>query len=91
MMYRAPTIDHGTLSPSGRVSKRARAKALERTRLELFGPDGLARPTPPDQPSDAESYLRRARELRELAARGMKPRAFVREAERLEAMARAEG
>ena len=35
-----PAIDHSTLSPSGRVSKRIRKAALERTRRELFG-DGL--------------------------------------------------
>ena len=78
-----PCIDHSTLSPSGHVSKRARKAALERTRKELFGPDGLVRPTCP-QPTKRERLLHRARELRALAARGMSTRAFNREAERLE-------
>ena len=80
-----PSIDHSILSPSGRVSKRARNAALERTRRELFG-DGLPYPTCP-QPTERECLLRQARNLRDLAARGMKPRAFTKEANILERMA----
>ena len=81
-----PTIDHSILSPSGRVSKRAEAAAKERTRRELFGEKGLERPTVP-QPTEAESLRRRAAELRSLAERGMKPKAYARKAAELEARA----
>jgi len=82
-----PSIDHGFLSPSGRMSSRARKAALERIRKGLF-PDGLPHPTA-KQPSRKEMLLRRAKELRELAARGMSPRKFNREAEKLETEASA--
>ena len=72
-------------SPSGRMSKAAKERAQERIRQELFG-DGLPRPKV-KQPSRAETLRRRAAELRELASRGVKPRAYVKEAERLEAEA----
>lgn len=75
-------------SPSGRMSKRARAGAQERLRQDLFGPNGLQRPTQhPQQPSEREKLLQHAARLRDLAARGMRPRAFVREAEALERQA----
>ena len=69
-------------SPSGRMSKRGIKAAQERIRRELF-PDGLAPPSCP-QPTKAESLLHQAAELRSLAARGMKPRAYLRRAEALE-------
>ena len=69
-------------SPSGQMSNAARQRASERLRRELFG-DGLEGPKV-QQPSKRESNLRRAAELRELAARGMRPRAHIKEAERLE-------
>ncbi len=81
-----PAIDHGILSPSGTVSKRARKAAQERARRELFG-DGLDRPRA-SQPTEVERMLHAAAELRELAARGLHPRKFIREAERLERLAR---
>lgn len=71
-------------SPSGRMSKRARAAAQERLRVELFGAGGLARPSIPPQPSEIERLLQHAARLRDLAARGMRPRAFIRDAEELE-------
>ena len=80
-----PSIDHSLLSPSGRVSKRARKAAQERVRRELFG-DGLPYPTC-KQPTQKERLLRQAKNLRELAARGMRPKAFIREAEELEKQA----
>jgi len=70
-------------SPSGKMSKRARKRAEERLRVALFGPNGLQKP-PPKQWERKELLLHRARELRELAARGMKPRAYKRKAEELE-------
>jgi hypothetical protein len=78
------SIDHGILSPSGRVSERSRQAAIERTRKELFGEEGLEPPSPGRQPSGKESDLSRASELRDLASRGMKPRAYAEEAARLE-------
>jgi hypothetical protein len=77
-------------SPSGRMSKRARAAAEERLSMALFGPGGLQRaPTP--QPSPVERLLAQAARLRDLAERGMSRRRFTREAERLERMAQAAG
>ena len=73
-------------SPSGAMSGHAREAANERLRRALFG-DGLPYPTC-QQPTKAEALLRHAAELRELAARGIRPRAYIREAERLEAEAR---
>lgn len=70
-------------SPDGRMSKRARAAANERLRVALFGPNGLQAPTCP-QPNEQTRLLAQAANLRELAARGMKPRAFVKRAEELE-------
>ena len=87
-----PSIDHSVLSPSGRVSKRSRAAALERTRRELFPesefPDGIG-PQGPPQPTEVEHLRTRAAMLRDLAERGMKPRAYRKEADRLEAQAAA--
>jgi hypothetical protein len=84
-----PSIDHGTMSPSGHVSERSRKLFLERTRRELFG-DGLARPSC-QQPTRAEQLLQQAQELRELAARGMRPRTYTKKADELERLARKEG
>lgn len=83
--YEGPGVDHTLLSPSGRVSKRARKAADERTRRELFGPgSGFEGWGEIKQPSDRERLLTQATRLRELAARGMSPRKYTREAERLE-------
>ena len=79
------SLDHGILSPSGRVSKRARKLALERVREELFG-KGWTYPTVP-QPTEREVMLRRAFDLRELAARGMHPIKYKRLANELERQA----
>lgn len=70
-------------SPSGRMSKRARKAAEERIRRELFG-DGLPHPQV-KQPSKKESLLHQAKVLREFAA--LHPRKYIKEAERLEALA----
>lgn len=71
-------------SPSGRMSRRARADAQERLRVALFGKEGLQRPALPPQPSKYERLMAQAANLRSLATRGMRPRAFVRDAVRLE-------
>lgn len=73
-------------SPSGRMSKAARKRAVARLSKELFGEGGL-QPPEPEQPTKAESLRRQARELRELAKRGMKPRAYLMKAQELEAKA----
>lgn len=83
-----PAIDHGGLSPSGRVSKRARAAWLAREAARLFPPGTFADPKRPETAAEKRvRILRTAAELRALAERGMKPRAYRREAERLEAEA----
>lgn len=73
-------------SPSGEMSKRAKKGAVERLRVSLFGEQGLKRPEP-KQPSKKDALLQQAKRLRELAERGMKPRAYKKEAKRLEAEA----
>jgi len=73
-------------SPSGRMSKRARAAAERRLSLALFGPDGLQK-KPTDQPSNRERLLRQAAILRGLAERGMSVKKFTKEAAKLEAQA----
>lgn len=83
-----PTLDHGVLSPSGRVSGRARAAAQKRAYDEL----GIAQieadmRAPGPQPSKRERALSWAAELRELAARGFRPRYHLKIAARLEAEA----
>lgn len=80
-----PSIDHSLLSLSGRMSKRALKAAQERERRKLF-PDGRIpigqRPAPE---TEREHDLRWAAELRSLAERGMHPRSYRKEADRLEA------
>jgi hypothetical protein len=75
-------------SPSGRMSKRARKAAEKRLHTALW-PDGFPAPTCP-QPSKQERLMRQAKELRDLADRGMKPRAYRRKAEQLEQQAQRE-
>ena len=80
-----PSIDHGILSPSGRVSKRARRAALKREEARLFPPGFWSAPTPPITLLDRIACLLRAiANLRDLADRGMSPRKHRREADRLE-------
>lgn len=75
-------------SPSGRMSKRAREAANKRLSIALFGQNGLQAPARP-QTSKKEQMLAHAKRLRELAARGMSPRKFIKDAEMLEAKAEA--
>lgn len=75
-------------SPSGRMSKRARTAAQKRLSMALFGPGGLQPPAGlPPQPTKHECLLREAAQLRELASRGMRPRAFIRQAIECERLA----
>ena len=83
-----PTIDHSILSPSGRVSGAAAKAAQQRNAATLFPPGYW---TPPEQtPEQAKAQkgyalLRAAATLRDLAARGIHPRKYLKEAMRLEA------
>ncbi len=89
-----PSIDHSLLSPSGTVSKRARKAALKREGARLFPPGFFDKQEQSAEDlalKDREQKLRAAKNLRELAARGMSPRKFMREAERLEREATAGG
>lgn len=70
-------------SPSGQMSRRALKNAQERLRVSLFGEGGLPFPSI-NQPSRREYLLHRAAYLRDIASRGMKPRAYAKEADRLE-------
>lgn len=74
-------------SPSGRMSKRALVAAQKRISIALFGPGGMPRPGLRPQPTKAESLRREAANLRDLAARGMRPRAFNKQADWCEAEA----
>jgi hypothetical protein len=88
-MAQRPTIDHGVLSPSGRVSKRARKAALERETAKLF-PDRFWDDVHSDEQAKQkviDAHRQAASQLRELAARGMSPRKHTREAARLEQLA----
>ena len=67
-------------SPSGRMSKRSLKAAQDRIAKEL----GPILPTSCPQFSRTEYLLRQAADLRSLAARGMKPRSYLRKAAALE-------
>jgi len=68
-------------SPNGRMSRRARRAAQKRLAEELFGNMRRAAPV---QPTEREVLLRRAAQLRELAARGMGVKKHIKEAIGLE-------
>ena len=87
-----PVIDHAILSPSGRVSKRARAVALAREGARLFpaGYFDVPKPTEAEvQQARCLTLRQSAKTLRELAARGMSRRKFTKVADALEAEAAA--
>lgn len=73
--------DHGILSPDGHVSERSRKAALARLHAELF-PDGFPEPHV-QQPTEAERLTRQIAELEGLAARGMHPRKYRKQAQQL--------
>ena len=72
-------------SPSGHMSRRALAAAQKRITAKIFEGIDLRPQTP--QVSLAERLRHQALELRGLAARGMKPRAYALRAAQLEAEA----
>ena len=77
-----PSIDHSLLSPSGRMSKRARQAAMKRECARLFPPGYWERE--PVKLDECARDLNQALRLRELAMRGMNTRKYLTEAERLE-------
>lgn len=94
MTYELPARTADTMSdaismtsPNGRMSGRAKAAMQENLRVALFGKAGLPQPGLPPQPTKQESLRRQAANLRDLADRGMRPRAFRRDAALLEAQA----
>jgi len=80
-----PCIDHSGLSPSGRVSKRAREAWEKRELARLFDGMGDLRGEGPPQPTERERDLRQAQQLEALADRGMCPRKYRRMADELRA------
>lgn len=74
-------------SPSGRMSKRAKNAAQRQLSADLFGPSGLPRPRLPPQPAERDKLLRDAAMFRELAARGMRAKANLKQAAWCEARA----
>jgi len=85
-----PSTDHSILSPSGRVSKRARDAALTREVARLFPPGYWDEPEPTaDEARKARiiTLRRSASGLRALAAHGMSRRKFSLAADALEAEA----
>lgn len=78
-------------SPSGRMSRRARADAEKRLCVALFGTDcdlKGERPLPTIQEKH-DRLLQRAKEMRHFASQGFGPRKHLIEAIRLEAEAAA--
>lgn len=74
-------------SPSGRTSKRAVRAARKKLSKDLFGSGGLPGARGPDQSSEVDYLLKKAKELRTFAERGLRPRTNLKEAKRLEAQA----
>lgn len=74
-------------SPSGRMSKRARAAATKRLHDALFGTEPYDLRGEAPQPSKVEKLRRNAAMWRDLAARGMSPRKYNRLADAAEAEA----
>jgi len=73
-------------SPSGKMSKRSRDVCIERLRIELFGKDGIKNPEC-SQPPRWEVLMRQAKQLRDLALRGMNVRSYLKKANQLEQQA----
>ena len=82
-MKQWPIVDDSLLSPSGKMSKRARKAALKREHDRLFPPGFWDKPEPTVE-DKRKGLLQSAANLRELAARGMNTRKYNREADRLE-------
>ena len=83
-----PSIDHSILSPSGRMSQRARKAAMSAEAARLFPPGYFDKPekTPEELLSEKRTReLRHATQLRALASRGMCTRKYTKEADAIEA------
>lgn len=94
--YEGPSIDHSLLSPSGRISKRARKAAIERDEARVRAwfmrkyPEQTAEQIAATKSAARAVSLRRtAANLLDLASRGMKPRAYPKAAARMIAEAEA--
>jgi hypothetical protein len=75
-------------SPSGRQSKAGRDAATKRLGEALFGPLDQRQSAPEPTATERAKQLRRtAADLRQFAARGVKPRASLKRAIELEAQA----
>lgn len=74
-------------SPNGRMSNRGKEAAQKKLGEALFGLGGLKRPGLPIQTNKRELLLREAAQCRDLAARGMRTRAFTKQANWCEAEA----
>lgn len=86
-----PSIDHSLLSPSGKMSKRARKAANERETVRLFplGYWDFKKPQPPTPAETILSIQRRVQNLREIAGRGMNSAKYLKQALALEKEANA--
>ena len=88
--YQGPAAEHSLLSPSGKMSKRARKDAERRELERLFPPEFLESLKPTAEQTKkkkVESLRNSARDLRNLAAAGMSSRKFRRKAAELELQA----
>lgn len=89
-----PCVDHSGLSPSGRVSKRARKAWLKVQHDRLFPAGYWDEPAPTEEQkreANVENVRRQIERLRELASRGMSLRKFTKRANALEAEVTKEG
>lgn len=78
-----PSIDHSILSPSGRVSKRARRDAIKRARKELF-PDGFWDPPEGEKERTERAgriaqLERKVQDYQHFIKQGFRPRVHKRE------------
>lgn len=79
-------------SPNGRMSKRSQEAALRRLHDSIFGTEPYSLTGEDETPvhvRKAGSLRRAAKDLRDLAAKGMQPRKFLKKAFQLEAEANA--
>lgn len=83
MMYRGPSVDHTFLSPSGKVSKRARRAAEKITRDLLFPPGYWD--VPEIEVSEREKLEKEIKYFREYSGRGIPPRRAEKEIAKLQA------
>ena len=79
--YDGPPIDHGLLSPSGRISKRARAAAIELHHVEVaawwrkkYPPPTEAEQAESARLAEIESLTHHAERLEAFAAQGYRAR-----------------